>query len=97
MSRTFSIIILISAVLIISCNRKAYLFTSFREPAAEGLRLLYSYDGLKWKDYNHIFLKPEVGNQKVMRDPSMVQSPDGVFHLVWTSSWRGDNDRVARS
>lgn len=90
MSRTFSIIILISAVLIISCNRKAYLFTSFREPAAEGLRLLYSYDGLKWKDYNHIFLKPEVGNQKVMRDPSMVQSPDGVFHLVWTSSWRGD-------
>jgi hypothetical protein len=25
-----------------------------------------------------------------MRDPSMVQGPDGIFHLVWTSSWRGD-------
>ena len=21
----------------------------------------------------------------------MVQGPDGIFHLVWTSSWRGDN------
>jgi hypothetical protein len=25
-----------------------------------------------------------------MRDPSIVQGPDGTFHLVWTSSWRGD-------
>jgi len=36
------------------------------------------------------FLKPNVGNQKVMRDPSIVQGPDGTFHLVWTSSWKGD-------
>jgi hypothetical protein len=25
-----------------------------------------------------------------MRDPSMAKGPDGTFHLVWTSSWRGD-------
>lgn len=25
-----------------------------------------------------------------MRDPSVVKGPDGTFHLVWTSSWRGD-------
>jgi beta-xylosidase len=25
-----------------------------------------------------------------MRDPSMLRGPDGTFHLVWTSSWRGD-------
>ncbi|HOZ96889.1 MAG TPA: glycoside hydrolase family 43 protein [Niabella sp.] len=74
----------------VSCSQKAYLFTSFHEPAHEGLRLLYSYNGRKWKDMNYVFLKPEIGNQKVMRDPSMVQGPDGVFHLVWTSSWRGD-------
>jgi len=66
------------------------MFTSFHEPATEGLRLLYSYDGYKWTDLNHTFLKPEVGNQKVMRDPSIVKGPDGVFHLVWTSSWKGD-------
>ena len=76
--------------LLLSCSNRAYLFTSFREPAQEGLRLLYSYDGYDWKDFGHIFLKPAVGNQKVMRDPSMVKSPDGTFHLVWTSSWRGD-------
>ena len=42
-------------------------------------------------DLNQIFLKPEVGTQKIMRDPSIAQGPDGVFHLVWTCSWKGDN------
>lgn len=52
--------------------------------------MLYSYDGKIWDDLDTVLLRPEVGNQKVMRDPSMVQGPDGIFHLVWTSSWRGD-------
>ncbi|MBS1512864.1 MAG: glycoside hydrolase family 43 protein [Bacteroidetes bacterium] len=73
-----------------SCSRRAYLFTSFHEPADAGLRMLYSYDGYHWKDLDTVLLKPQVGQQKVMRDPSMVQGPDGTFHLVWTSSWRGD-------
>lgn len=77
-------------ILLASCNNKAYLFTSFHEPADQGLRMLYSYDGYHWNDLDTVLLKPEVGNQKVMRDPSMVQGPDGTFHLVWTSSWRGD-------
>jgi hypothetical protein len=73
-----------------SCSRSVYLFTSFREPAHEGLRMLYSRDGLRWKRIDTILLKPETGKQRVMRDPSMVQGPDGIFHLVWTTSWRGD-------
>ncbi len=75
-----------------SCTlpKRAYLFTSFHEPATDGLRMLYSYDGYSWKDLDTVLLKPEVGNQKVMRDPSMVQGPDKTFNLVWTSSWRGD-------
>ena len=77
-------------ILFTSCSNKAYLFTSFYEPADKGLRMLYSYDGYKWNDLDTVLLKPEVGNQKVMRDPSMVKGPDGTFHLVWTSSWRGD-------
>nr|WP_121271895.1 glycoside hydrolase family 43 protein [Pedobacter schmidteae] len=72
------------------CSKKAYVFTSFHEPANEGLRLLYSYDGYKWNDLNRILLKPEIGKQKIMRDPSMVQGPDGVFHLVWTCAWKGE-------
>ncbi|MEO6230542.1 MAG: glycoside hydrolase family 43 protein [Ferruginibacter sp.] len=84
------ITILIIAIAFASCANKAYLFTSFHEPADEGLHMLYSYDGYKWNDLDTVLLKPMVGNQKVMRDPSMMQGPDGTFHLVWTSSWRGD-------
>jgi hypothetical protein len=51
---------------------------------------LYSYDGYKWNDLDTVLLKPNVGLQKVMRDPSMLQDKNGNFHLVWTSSWRGD-------
>ncbi|WP_231463761.1 glycoside hydrolase family 43 protein [Pedobacter sp. Leaf132] len=73
-----------------SCSNQAYLFTSFHEPANEGLRYLYSYDAYHWTDLNKTFLKPAVGTQKVMRDPSIAQGPDGTFHLVWTCSWKGD-------
>lgn len=74
-----------------SCTKYAYVFTSFHEPANEGLRLLTSGDALHWTDMNKIFLKPTIGTQKIMRDPSIVQGPDGTFHLVWTCSWKGDN------
>ena len=85
------LLIILSGVLLLQgCNNKAFLFTSFHEPANAGLRMLYSYDGYKWKDLDTVLLRPQVGNQQVMRDPSMVQGPYGVFHLVWTSSWRGD-------
>jgi predicted GH43/DUF377 family glycosyl hydrolase len=78
------------SLFLVSCAPKVFLFTSFHEPANEGLRMLYSYDGYKWNDFGSAFLKPGIGNQKVMRDPSMVQDKKGNFHLVWTSSWRGD-------
>src|SRR4051812_30452143 len=71
-------------------GKDVYVFTSFHEPATEGLRLLYSSDGYHWMEINKVFLKPEVGTGKVMRDPSMIQGPDGTFHLVWTSGWKGD-------
>ena len=77
-------------VFLTSCAGKGYLVTSFHEPADAGLRMLYSFDGKHWTDLDTVLLKPTVGNQQVMRDPSMVQGPDGTFHLVWTSSWRGD-------
>ncbi|RCR69956.1 glycoside hydrolase family 43 protein [Larkinella punicea] len=81
----FSILLLLS-----SCSKSVYLFSSFHEPANEGLRFLYSTDGYQWTDLNRTFLKPEIGNQKVMRDPSIAQGKDGTFHLVWTSSWKDD-------
>lgn len=88
---------LLLAVCLGSCNSKkktepaqVYMFTSFHEPATDGLRFLYSYDGYKWDSIPGIFLKPEVGKQKIMRDPSIARGKDGTFHLVWTCSWKGD-------
>lgn len=71
-------------------SEEGYLFTYFTdEDQSAGLHLAYSYDGLDWKALRQgkPLLKPVVGNQKIMRDPSIVQGPDGTFHLVWTCSW----------
>lgn len=89
MSRVY---IYIVCLFLVSCmgQKEVYMFTGFHEPATEGLRFLYSDDGHHWKDAGKTFLKPAIGQQKVMRDPSIAQGPDGTFHLVWTSSWRGD-------
>ena len=73
-----------------SAQDKVFISTSFHEPATDGLRFIYSYDGWTWQAIDGIWLRPEVGNQRVMRDPSIIRTPDGTFHLVWTSSWRGD-------
>lgn len=71
-------------------SRDVYLFTSFEEPADAGLRFLYSHDGLEWRRVPGVFLKPHAGAGKLMRDPSLLRGPDGRFHLVWTTAWRGD-------
>ncbi len=67
------------------------LFSFFREPNGQaGLFLATSKDGLKWTELKppngKSFLEPQVGG-KLMRDPSLRQGTDGVFHLVWTTSW----------
>jgi len=85
------VLVFISLVLL-SCRaqKNVYLFTSFNEPASAGLRLLYSHDAYHWTDLNHIFLKPEIGEAKIMRDPSIQQGPDGTYHLVYTTAWKND-------
>jgi hypothetical protein len=82
------LVVVIFLILFASCNTKAYLFSSFREPATEGLRFAYSYDGYHWKDFDTVFLRPVV-DDKVMRDPSIAKGADGTYHLVFTSAWKG--------
>jgi hypothetical protein len=93
MAKLSKFCLLATILLLAACTRSGkelYVFTSFHEPATEGLRFLYSEDGIHWDSIPGIWLKPEIGKQKVMRDPSIVRTPDGTYHLVWTSSWRGD-------
>jgi len=70
----------------------AYLFSYF-VGEADGLHLAWSKDGYRWTPVagGRSLLIPEVGEDRLMRDPSICQGPDGVFHLVWTSSW---HDRI---
>lgn len=103
-------VVLLSGVACTAPEREVYLFTGHREPALDGLHLLYSYDGYRWDSLQGSWLEPMIGNkapeyfnyhsqrmepgkfapQSMMRDPSVVQGPDGTFHLVWTLAWSGE-------
>ena len=64
-------------------NGTAYLFSYFINDSRDGLHLAYSYDGLNWTALNggKSYLLPVVGKDKLMRDPSICQAPDGTFHM----------------
>ncbi|MCX7865553.1 glycoside hydrolase family 43 protein [Limisphaera sp. VF-2] len=66
-----------------------YLFSTFREPEQDGLRFAYSTDAHHWSNLPGLFLEPRVGGG-ILRDPSVCRGPDGRWHVVWTSAWRGD-------
>jgi len=81
-----------------SQDQRTYLFSSFRGNGEDGLHLAYSRDGLTWtalKD-DKSFLKPMIGG-KLMRDPCIIQGPDGIFHMVWTTSWTDQGIGIAHS
>jgi len=74
-------------------------FSFFRGNGETGLYLAESKDGLKWTPLHgdQALVAPVVGESKLMRDPSIVQGPDGTFHMVWTTSWQGRTLGYAKS
>lgn len=66
----------------------AYLFSYFTG-SGDGLHLASSTDGLHWKAINNgqSLLAPEIGKDKLFRDPCIIKGPDGKFHMVWTTGW----------
>jgi beta-xylosidase len=95
------IFVLLSIILLASCNQNkdssatqknaqtGYLFSYFMDNGQDGLHLAWSRDALNWNALNggESLLIPEVGISRLMRDPCVVQGPDGTFHMVWTDSW----------
>ncbi len=75
---------------IASASDSVYLFSYFTENGEDGLHLAYSEDGFSWTALNNgkSFLQPEVGEDKLMRDPCIITGSDGEFHMVWTVSWK---------
>ncbi|MDI1319127.1 MAG: glycoside hydrolase family 43 protein [bacterium] len=76
-----------------------YLFSYFVRNGEDGLHLAVSEDGLKWVALHEgkSFLTPVVGENKLMRDPCLLCGPDGVYRMVWTTSWTGGTIGYASS
>jgi hypothetical protein len=76
----------------------AYVFSYFVNNGEDGLHLLSSPDGLRWRALNggRSFMYPAVGS-RLMRDPSIARGPDGMFHLVWTTGWWDKGIGIAHS
>lgn len=87
-------------LLLAGCKKKnVYLFSYFVDNGEDGLHLAYSANGLQWYAINEgaSVLTPEVGENKLMRDPCITKGPDGTFHMVWTTSWTGKTIGYASS
>jgi hypothetical protein len=71
-------------------NKSIFLFSYFKGHG-DGLHLAWSGDGFHWTPLNddQPFLTPQVGVERLMRDPFLLLGQDGLFHLVWTSDWHG--------
>ncbi len=68
---------------------EVYMYSYFRGNGEDGLHLAWSEDGYNFHavNDNSSVLRPEAGNDKLMRDPCIIKGPDGLFHMVWTVSW----------
>jgi hypothetical protein len=88
----------------------AYLFSYFTRNGEDGVHLAWSRDGITWLPVNEgrSIITPAItgagrGWQQwnttaaLMRDPSILRGPDGVFHLVWTIAWTDHAIGVAHS
>ncbi|MFO1522750.1 MAG: family 43 glycosylhydrolase [Kiritimatiellia bacterium] len=67
------------------------LFTYFRDNGQHGVNLATSADGIHYSPLNGdqpVFTPPKWPGQNLVRDSSILYH-DGVFHMVWTSAWKG--------
>ena len=62
-----------------------------------GARLALSNDGIRWKPINGgaPVIRPRSG--EIIRDPSIIRSKDGFYHMVWTTGWTGHDIGYASS
>lgn len=70
-------------------SEKAFLLPYFLGNGETGIYFAYSDDGLKFKRINEgkVLLPAPNWTNNLTRDPSIIFH-DGVFHMVWTTSWK---------
>jgi len=70
---------------------EVFLLSYFKGNGETGVYLACSEDGRTFQDLNDgrpVFTPPDWPGQNLTRDPSIVFR-EGLFHMVWTSSWVG--------
>ena len=83
----------------IDWNSKQFLLFSYFTGQASGAHLALSTDGLHWKELNDgkPIIVPQIGSEKLMRDPCIHHGKDGIYRMVWTSGWQGKDIGYAES
>lgn len=89
MKKSLFLAFIIFGFLNVQAQQKPLLFTYFKGNGEDGLHLAYSRDGLTFTTLNNdkSLLQPVVGVSRLMRDPCLIRTPDGLFHMVWTAGW----------
>jgi predicted GH43/DUF377 family glycosyl hydrolase len=80
-------------------SKDPFVFAYFKGNGEDGLHLAYSEDAYHWKALKNDqpFLTPTVSKDKLMRDPCIIRGADGLFHMVWTVSWKDKGIGYANS
>ncbi len=77
-----------------------YLAAYFVNNGAEGVFYASSDDGLRFEPFGapgRAVITPEVGPDKLMRDPCLFRGPDGRWHMTWTTGWWDTGIGIAHS
>ncbi|MES2647937.1 MAG: glycoside hydrolase family 43 protein [Bacteroidota bacterium] len=73
-----------------SKNDSLLAFSYFINNGKDGLHMAYSADGYSWLALKNgrSYLTPILSKDSLMRDPCIIRGSDGIFHMVWTVSWK---------
>ena len=74
----------------IDLNAKQFFLFSYFKEQGGGAHLALSTDGTHWEQLNdgQPVIVPQIGSEKLMRDPSINIGKDGIYRMVWTSGWK---------
>lgn len=69
-------------------SETVFVLPYFTGNGEEGMKMAVSGDGYRFRTINggRAVMRSALGDGLV-RDPSIVEGPDGVFHAVWTTGW----------
>jgi len=71
-----------------------FLMSAFNAAGENALSIFSSYDGATFSSTASETYRPAAG---LLRDPSIMQVPDGTYYVAYTTAWGGTTFGIARS